>query len=163
MAVASHSPVNIHRRGRGIAFMRGRVGADTALPIGEDHMNQFAIDRRTGALLMKFAGPISTASLNAFDGEPKSFVAREGTMSTVIDFTGASVEVEVSLLIDQGRGRSLMPGESRVFVTKDSLLFGLLRICGAYQYGRGGKKPLIVPSLVEAFRALALADPQFEP
>jgi hypothetical protein len=127
-------------------------------------MNQFAVDRRHGVLLVKFAGPMTLAALDAMHEELKAFIGREGTMSTVIDFTGASsIDVAASTLVSRGRSRSLMNGKPRVFVSPDALLFGLLRMYGSYQDAGGEKPPLIVHSLSEAFEALGLIDAEFEP
>lgn len=127
-------------------------------------MSQFAIDRGNGVLLVKFEGSVTVESLIALDRELKSFIAREGMMPTVIDFTDiSSVEVQTSTLIDRGKSRSLMPGQPRVFVATGSLLFGLLRVYGAYQDGYGERPPAIVRSLDEAFATLSLTDPKFEP
>lgn len=126
-------------------------------------MIQFSIDRRNGVLLVEFTGSMTVESLNALDGDLKSFVACEGMMPTVIDFTDISaVEVQVSTLIDRGKSRSLMPGQPRVFVVTDPLLFGLLRLYGTYQDCSGEKSPSIVGSLDEAFATLSLANPKFD-
>jgi hypothetical protein len=127
-------------------------------------MSQFAIDRGNGVLLVKFDGSLTVESLIAFDGELKSFIAREGIMPTVIDFTGiSSVGIQIATLVHRGKSRSLMPGQPRVFVATGSLLFGLLRVYGAYQDGSGERPPAIVRSLDEAFATLSLIDPDFEP
>ncbi|MDP1963877.1 MAG: hypothetical protein Q8K93_16930 [Reyranella sp.] len=127
-------------------------------------MSQFAIDRGNGVLLVKFEGSITVESLIALDRELKSFIAREGIMPTVIDFTDiTSVDVQISTLVHRGKNRSLMPGQQRVFVATESLLFGLLRVYGAYQDGRGERPPMIVRSLGDAFATLSLTDPKFEP
>jgi hypothetical protein len=127
-------------------------------------MSQFAIDRENGVLLVKFAGPLTVESLITLDRELKSFIAREGIMPTVIDFTDiTSVDVQTSTLIDRGKNRSLMPGQPRVFVATQSLLFGLLRVYGAHQDGSGERPPTIVRSLDAAFATLSLTHPNFEP
>lgn len=127
-------------------------------------MSQFAIDRRYGVLLVTFEGSMTVASMAALDSELKGIIAREGTLPTVIDFTGMpSVDVPVSAMVDKGKSRSLMAGQPRVFVVTDPLLFGLLRLYGTYQENGGEKLPTIVGSLAEAFAALYLIDPKFEP
>lgn len=127
-------------------------------------MSQFAIDRGNGVLLVKFEGSVTVESLIALDRELKSFIAREGMMPTVIDFTDiSSVDVQISTLVDRGKNRSLMPGQPRVFVATKLLLFGLLRVYGAYQDGSGERPPTIVRSLDDAFATLSLTDPKFEP
>jgi len=129
-----------------------------------DHISQFAIDRGNGVLLVKFEGSLTAESLVAFDCELKSFIACEGIMPTVLDFTDiSSVDVQISTLVDRGKNPSLMPGQPRVFVATGSLLFGLLRVYGAYQDGGGERPPAVVRSLADAFATLSLTDPEFEP
>ena len=127
-------------------------------------MNQFAIDRRNGVLLVKFAGAVTVESLIVLDHELKDFIAREGTMPTVIDFTDVpSVDANVATFVNRGRNRSQMTGQQRVFVTTNTLLFGLLRLYGTHQDISGEKVPTIVQSLDKAFEALAVTNSTFEP
>lgn len=127
-------------------------------------MNQFSIDRRTGVLLVKFAGAMTIDRLRAFDEEVKALVAAEGPMPAIIDFTEvSSVDVETTAVVDRGGSRRQMVGQPRVFVSTNPLLFGLLRLYGAYQEAIDEKAPLVVTSLAEAFEALSVVDPKFEP
>lgn len=122
-------------------------------------MNQFAIDRRNGVLLVTFSGSVTPESLGAFAGEVKGFITREDSMAAIIDFTGVVlVELEASVAANLGKSGRPMPGKPRVFVTASPLLFGLLRIYGAYQDGNGERAPAVVRSLAEAFQELALTD-----
>lgn len=127
-------------------------------------MNQFAIDRRHGVLLVTFEGPVSPERLDALDDELKALVFSEGTMPMIIDFTGvSSVQLDSSILVTRGKNRSQMTGKPRVFVSNSPLLYGLLRIYGAHQDNTGEKTPAIVKSLAAAFVKLSLIGPEFEP
>lgn len=127
-------------------------------------MNQFALDRRNGVLLVTFAGPLTQKNLDAYNDELRGFVAREGTMATIVDLTGVpSASAESSALVSRGRLPSLMPGKPRVFVVGDAAMYGLLRVYAAHQEANGETPPRIVRSLAEAFKALSLTDPAFEP
>ena len=85
-------------------------------------------------------------------------------MPTVVDFTDvSSVDVDSETLIDRGKARPLLSGQPRALVTTDMLLFGLLRLYSTHQDIIGEKPPKIVRSLTEAFQALSLTDPEFEP
>jgi hypothetical protein len=127
-------------------------------------MTRLEIDRAKAVLLVTFAGAMTVESLAILDSQLTDFIAREGTMPTVIDFTAVtSVDVGVSSLANRGRGRTLMPGQPRVFVTTDMLLFGLLRLYSTHQDNRGERPPTIVRSLAEALALMSLCDPKFEP
>jgi hypothetical protein len=127
-------------------------------------MNQFSIDRRTGVLLVQFNGAVTVETLRKFDEEVKALMAVEGAMPAIVDFTGlTSVDLATPAVVERGGRQRLMPGQPRVFVSANSLLFGFLRVYGAYQDGIGEKAPIVVSLLSEAFRALSVTDPQFEP
>jgi hypothetical protein len=84
-------------------------------------------------------------------------------MPAIIDFTEiTSVDLATSSVIERGHSQRLMPGQPRVFVSPNTLLFGCLRLYGAYQEGLGEKAPVVVSSLIDAFEALSMIDPQFE-
>jgi hypothetical protein len=127
-------------------------------------MTRLGIDRAHGVLLVTFAGAVTVESLAVLDDQLKDFIAREGAMATAVDFTAvAAVDIAVSSLANRGRGRPLMPGQSRIFVTADDLLFGLMRLYSTHQDNRGEKAPIIVRSMAEAFELLSLSEPKFEP
>lgn len=127
-------------------------------------MISLAVDRVAGVLLVSFAGPVTLESLARLDSELLRFIAQNGVMSTVIDFTAATtIEVQPSTLVNRGNNRSLMSGRPRVFVTDNPLMFGLLRMYSAHQDNFGEMAPSIVWSLAEAFETLQLTCPHFEP
>ena len=127
-------------------------------------MNQFSIDRATGVLLVRFAGAVTVESLKAVDEEVKALIAVEQPMPAIIDFTEVTfVDVETTAVVDRGVSERLMAGQPRVFVSTNPLLFGLLRLYGAYQEGIDEKAPLVVTSLAAAFEALSVGDLKFEP
>jgi hypothetical protein len=126
-------------------------------------MISLAVDRANGVLLVALRGPVTVDSLASLDDALLWFVDRNGTMSTVIDFTAATcIEVQPSTVVHRGRSRSLMSGRPRVFVADNPLLYGLLRMYSAHQDGFGEMAPTIVRSLAEALEVLGLASPKFE-
>jgi hypothetical protein len=127
-------------------------------------MISLSVDRANRVLLVAFGGPVTVASLTNLDDELFRFIDRNGTMSTVIDFTVATtIEVQPSTLVHRGKNRSLMSGRPRVFVADNPLMFGLLRMYSTYQDDLGEMAPTIVWSLAQAFETLGLASPKFEP
>jgi hypothetical protein len=127
-------------------------------------MISLSVDRANGVLLVAFGGPVTVDSLASLDDELMRFIHRNGTMSTVIDFTAAtSIEVQPSTLVHRGKNRSLMSGRPRVFVADNPLMYDLLRMYSAYQDNFGEMPPTIVWSLGEAFKTLGVAEPHFEP
>lgn len=129
-----------------------------------DTMISLTVDPANGVLHVAFEGPVTVDSLLRLDAELLDFIARNGTMSTIIDFTRATtIEVQPSTLVNRGNNRSLMSGRPRVFVTNNPLMFGLLRMYSAHQDNFGEMPPTVVRSLAEAFETLGLTEPKFEP
>lgn len=127
-------------------------------------MIELAIDRNRGLLLVEFGGALTEDSLGVLDEDLQAFAAREGVMPTIIDFTGVdSVNVAVATMVHRGGRRSQLLGQRRIFVSSDLLLFGLLRLYGAYQDNHGETPPITVRSLPEAFAELGISRPMFEP
>jgi hypothetical protein len=114
--------------------------------------------------LVSFGGPVTLESLARLDSKLLHFIAQNGVMSTIIDFTSATtIEVQPSTLVNRGNNRSLMSGRPRVFITDNPLMFGLLRMYSTHQDNFGELAPSIVWSLPEAFETLGLTRPIFEP
>lgn len=127
-------------------------------------MIELAIDRKNGVLLVQFSGAMTVESLVVLDDHLQAFVAREGLMPTIIDFTGiVSVNVATATMINRGSQRSQLLGQRRIFVSSDHLLFGLLRLYGTHQDNHGEIPPSTVRSLPEAFEELGISRPIFEP
>jgi hypothetical protein len=123
-------------------------------------MISLSVDRANRVLLVAFGGPVTVDSFTSLDDQVMHFIDRNGTMSTVIDFSAAtSIEVQPSTLVHRGKNRSLMSGRPR----DSPLMFGLLRMYSTYQDDLGEMAPTSVLSLAQAFEALGLASPKFEP
>jgi hypothetical protein len=127
-------------------------------------MIELAIDRSRGLLLVEFCGTFTEDSLVVLDEHLQAFVASEGVMPTIIDFTGVeSVNIAVATMVHRGGQRSQLLGQRRIFVSSDLLLFGLLRLYGTHQDHQGETPPITVRSLPEAFAELGISRPMFEP
>jgi hypothetical protein len=127
-------------------------------------MLSLKVDRANGVLFVTLAGAMTAERLAALEGQVVSFIAREGRMSTIVDFSGVtSVEIDIPSLVDRGRGPSLMSGKPRIYVAIDTLLLGLLRLYSEHQVNAGEMPPTIVPSLADAFDILGLVQPNFKP
>ena len=127
-------------------------------------MIELAIDRNNGLLLVEFCQAFTEESLVVLDEHLQAFVAREGVLPTIIDFTGVeSVNIPVANMVNRGGQRSQLLGQRRIFISSDLLLFGLLRLYGTYQDNRGETPPITVRSLPEAFAEFGISRPIFEP
>ena len=118
-------------------------------------MIRLALNAERRVLLVTFSTAISQAGMLELDGILKSFVARHGTMDTIVDFSGVPQgPIDTREVIARARTPSRMPGRRRFFVTGTDHAFGMLRLYGAYQEGIDETAPIIVRRLDEALAAL---------
>ena len=81
-----------------------------------------------------------------------------------MDFTEVeAVAVSVDCVVRRAQAPPLLPGQARVIVAPRDPAWGLNRILAAHQSYSRGIEPLLVRTLDEAYRALAMSDPKFEP
>lgn len=127
-------------------------------------MIRLALNAERRVLLVTYSLAISRAGLVELDGLLKPFVARHGTMDTIIDFSGAPPgPIDTQELIGRARTPSRMPGRRRFFVAGTDHAYGMLRLYGAHQEGIDEKAPTIVRRLDEALAALGVAADSFAP
>ena len=115
-------------------------------------------------LLARLSGPLDQRAVAELDELLAAFIAREGKVNAVFDFSGVSeVVLSAESLKERGTHRALMPEQIRVYVSPRSDLYGLGRMFATYQGMAGNREPVIVRTMEEAHAALGIADPKFEP
>ena len=116
--------------------------------------------------MVKFSSRMTQEDLNNLDTAVVAFVRKEGaTRGFLIDCTDVDdLAVPTSVFVRRGqRSANVVSDQERVYVMPQPDLFGMGRMFGTYQRMAGKKEPLVVKSLLEAFEALGLSDPIFEP
>jgi hypothetical protein len=127
-------------------------------------MIEFLADRNRRIVLVRYSSELSAKNLAELDAMAAAFAKREGPMDGIIDFSDIpTFNVSAAVVIDRGKAPRRMPGHRRVFIIKDKLAFGMLRMYGAYQENHGEDVPHIVYSLDEALSALDAKGAIFEP
>jgi hypothetical protein len=127
-------------------------------------MIKFLADRKRRIVLVCYSSELSVKNLAELDAMAAAFAAREGPMDGIIDFRDMpTFNVPAVVVADRGKAPRRMSGRRRIFIVKDKLAFGILRIYGAYQDNHGEDVPDIVYSLDEALTALDAKDATFEP
>ncbi len=127
-------------------------------------MIEFLVDRKLRIALARYSAELSRQNLNRLDAMSAEFVAREGSMDVIIDFRDVpSVAFPTSVIIERGRAQRRMSTGRRVFIVKDDLFFGMIRLYGVYQEGQGHDAPEIARSLEEALALLNATGATFEP
>ena len=129
-------------------------------------MFTLSVERKQSVLMVKFSSRMTQEDLNNLDTAVVAFVKKEGaTRGFLIDCTEVDdLAVPTSVFVRRGRrSANVVSDQERVYVMPQPDLFGMGRMFGTYQRMAGKKEPLVVKTLLEAFEALGLSDPIFEP
>jgi hypothetical protein len=124
------------------------------------------IERKQSVLMVKFSQRMTQEDLHQLDSAVVAFVKKEGaTRGFLIDCTDVEdLAVPTGVFVRRGqRSANVVSDQARVYVMPQPDLFGMGRMYGTYQRMAGKKEPLVVKTLTEAFEALGLGDPMFEP
>jgi hypothetical protein len=115
-------------------------------------------------LLVRFFGSMTLQDLSTLDRTAHAFVAREGVVRVIADFTDVSkTEFATSTITNRGLRKPIMGDQPRIYVASTPELFGLARLFASYQENVAGRGPKIVATMAEAYRAFDLTDPDFQP
>jgi hypothetical protein len=128
-------------------------------------MIEFLMDRKRRIALVRYSVTLTAKNLDRLDAISADFAAREGAMDVIIDFRGVPPDfVDISVVVNRGRTpRRVIGGRHRIFIVKDDLYYGLMRIYAAYQEARDQDVPNITRSLDEALALLDATGATFEP
>jgi hypothetical protein len=122
------------------------------------------IDRKHKVLLTRFSGTLRHEVLLAQAVAAREIAASEGPTRGLLDFTGVeALDIPIETLKEMGGRPQNIANQVRVYVIPDNHLFGGARMFGTYQDISGNVAPHIVRTMVEAYRALAITVPDFQP
>jgi hypothetical protein len=127
-------------------------------------MIELLFDSSTSLLLVRYRLALSAANLDRLDSTLRAFFRDHALCDTIIDFSQVpDDDVDTALVIDRSHRASREDGKTRrVFVVKDQLQYGLMRIYRARQEARGYTAPDLVHSVDEALELLGAKEPEFE-
>jgi hypothetical protein len=124
-------------------------------------MLSLAFDRKHRVLLVTVSGIFASEDLDEFDRKMLDFVAREGTVRTIIDYKSVqAMAVPETRLAQRAQQPLLLP--DRILVAPGEL-GATARAYGLLQQQAGRKQAAVVEVLEEAFALLGLRNPRFEP
>lgn len=127
-------------------------------------MFALAFDRRYEILLTRFSGVFNSTDIVELDAAVIKFTADHGPAHGILDFSRvAAVSVPLSKLVQRGRQPAISPTYKRIIVANSTELFQLARTFTTEQGSAGSPEPLIVASMDDALRLLAVVNPSFEP
>ena len=127
-------------------------------------MIEVAFERRHRILLGRFIGVFSSDDIEALDRVVKKFVQENGPVVGLMDWSDVdTIAVPPWRLIQRGRAPQIALGQQRVMVAPDGPLHDMVRAYADQQRNYGNLDPVVVRSLEEAYDALGVVDPVFEP
>lgn len=127
-------------------------------------MFQLLFEPRHNVLMTRLYGTYVEPDITLRDKAVGRFVARHGLARGIMDYTSVeAVDVAIEVVVRRSAGRALLPGQARVIVAPREPVWAMNRIFAAHSLYRRGDEPLLVRSLDEAYRALAIDQPAFEP
>ena len=127
-------------------------------------MFQLLHDRRHNVLMTRFFGTYVASDITLRDNAVGRFVTRHGLSRGIMDYTGIeAVDIPIEVVVERASRPPKLPGQARVIVAPREPMWAMNRIFAAHQLYRMGEEPLLVRSLEEAYRALRMVDPVFEP
>ena len=127
-------------------------------------MFQLLFDPTHNVLMTRLYGTYAEPDITLRDKAVARFVARHGTARGIMDYTSVeAVDLPIEVVVRRSAGPALLHGQARVIVAPREPVWAINRIFAAHQLYRRGNEPLLVRSLDEAYRALAIDKPAFEP
>ena len=120
-------------------------------------MFQLFHDQRHNVLLTRFSGAYVATDISLRDKAVGRFVARNGLARGIMDYTAVeAVDIPIEVVVERS-------SQARVIVAPREPLWAMNRIFAAHRLFRQGEEPILVRSIGEAYQALAMVDPVFEP
>jgi predicted RNA-binding Zn-ribbon protein involved in translation (DUF1610 family) len=121
-------------------------------------------DKRHNVLLTRFSGTYVATDISLRDKAVGRFVARNGLARGIMDYSAVEeVDIPIEVVVERSSKPGLLPGQARVIVAPREPLWAMNRIFAAHRLFRQGEEPLLVRSIEEAYEALFMVDPVFEP
>jgi predicted RNA-binding Zn-ribbon protein involved in translation (DUF1610 family) len=125
---------------------------------------QLLHDQRHNVLLTRFSGTYVATDISLRDKAVGRFVARNGLARGIMDYSAVgAVDIPIEVVVERSSQPPLLPGQARVIVSPGEPLWAMNRIFAAHRLFRQGEEPILVRSIDEAYQALSMVDPVFEP
>lgn len=127
-------------------------------------MFSLAFDRSHRVVLVSFSGEFGSGDITTLDAVAHTFVAKEGAVHFVLDFTGVQrVSIPDQTIAKRAEQPPLCVGFKRIVVAPQPEIFGLYRLFAAKQQRIGADAPLLVRSMQAALTLLDLRMYAFAP
>jgi len=121
------------------------------------------LEPRDKVMLIRYSGVLSAEDLSTLDAFVAGYVAREGYVRSIFDFTDVETfAIPRSRLVERGRKPRMNPGQDRVFVAPQQEISELYRDYAQLQRDFGNGDMMVVQTMAEALHLLGLHDPDFQ-
>jgi hypothetical protein len=121
-------------------------------------------DRRHVVLMSRFHGRYVAADIAVRDNAVARFVARHGLARGIMDFTAVeAIDVPIDYVLARCDAPPMLPDRTSVNVAEREPAYSLNRVIAAHLLYSRKVEPLLVSTLEEAYRALEIDKPAFEP
>jgi hypothetical protein len=125
---------------------------------------EMLFDRDHKVLLVRFGRALTRQALEAMVQAAREFVGVHGNCDGIVDFSAVEkIDIDVAYLRAYGGSPRVMAGAKRILVAPNDEMFGVSRLYGLHQANSQGEEPMVVRDLQEAYDALGLKDPDFQP
>ena len=132
--------------------------------MGRGIVFQLFHDPHHNVLLTRFSGTYVATDISLRDKAVGRFVARNGLARGIMDYTAVeAVDIPIEVVVERSARPPQLPGQARVIVAPREPLWAMNRIFAAHRLFRHGEEPILVRSIEEAYQALSMVDPVFEP
>jgi hypothetical protein len=122
------------------------------------------LERKHRVLLTRFSGTLRHEVLLAQAAAARRIAVSEGPTRGLLDFSQVdAVDISVETLKMMGSRPQNITDQVRVYVIPNDDHFGGARMFGTYQDISGNIAPRIVRTMAEAYGALRIAEPDFQP
>jgi hypothetical protein len=122
------------------------------------------LERKHRVLLTRFSGILRHEVLLAQAAAARRSAASEGPTRGLLDFSHVEAfDIPVETLKMMGSRPQNIADQVRVYVIPNNDQFGGARMFGTYQDISGNIAPQIVRTMAEAYSALQITDPDFQP
>jgi hypothetical protein len=125
-------------------------------------MFDIAYDAKHSVLLSRFFGTYSPADITLRDNAVRRFVAKNGLVRGLMDFSAVTaIDVPLDLLIQRAHQPGILTGHQRVIVAPTEPSYSFNRLVAAHQLFARKTEPVLVRSIGEAYDSLGIVNPAF--
>jgi hypothetical protein len=122
------------------------------------------IDRKHRVLLTRFSGVLRHEVLLAQALAARTIAESEGPTRAIFDLGEVNtIDMSVEMAKEMGSRPQSITKQVRVYVIANTDQFGGGRMFGAYQENSGNVAPIVVHTMAEAYHALLITEPDFQP